>query len=101
VRLTHSTKRVLHVFLDAPSEEVYGFELARASALPSGPIYPILRRLENAGLLSSRWEVVAESEEARPRRRYYRLTGEGRRVARTATAPDAPALRLLNPGWGG
>lgn len=99
MRLTHSTKRVLHVFLDAPSDEVYGFELANAAGLPSGTIYPILRRLEKEGLLSSRWETIRESAEGRRRRCYYRLTGEGRRVARTATAPEAPALRLLSPGW--
>ena len=44
--------------------------------LPEGTIYPALHRLERAGLLSSRWEVV----EGR-RRRVYALSRKGREVA--------------------
>jgi DNA-binding PadR family transcriptional regulator len=97
--VSHHTKLLLSVLLDAPGEESYGFELSQASGLPSGTIYPILRRLEDRGLLTSRWELLEESKEGRRRRRYYRLTGEGDRVARTTIAAQAPALRLLVPGW--
>jgi len=97
--MTHQTKLLLSVLLDAPGEESYGFELSQASGLPSGTIYPILRRLEDRGVLASRWEFLDESKEGRRRRRYYRLTGQGERVARTAIAAQAPALRLLVPGW--
>ena len=99
VRVSHQTKLVLQVFLDAPSDETYGFEIARAAGLPAGTIYPILRRLENAGWIDSRWEEIDESEEGRRRRRYYRLTGEGRRAAQAAVADQTPALRMLVPGW--
>ncbi len=99
VRISHQTKLVLQVLLDAPSEETYGFELSSASGLPAGTVYPILRRLEEAGYVSGRWEEIDESEHGRRRRRYYRLTGEGRRRAREVTAEEAPALRLLVPGW--
>lgn len=44
--------------------------------LPEGTIYPALHRLERAGLLSSRWEVV----EGR-RRRVYALSRSGREAA--------------------
>jgi PadR family transcriptional regulator, regulatory protein PadR len=40
--------------------------------LPEGTVYPALHRLENTGLLDSRWEVVAGR-----RRRLYRLTPAG------------------------
>jgi PadR family transcriptional regulator, regulatory protein PadR len=41
-----------------------------------GSLYPILCRLESRGLISGRW--VEKSGERR--RRYYRLTSEGRKV---------------------
>ena len=44
--------------------------------LPEGTIYPALHRLEEAGLLSSRW-VTAESGR---RRRVYALTRQGTRA---------------------
>src|SRR5260370_41331111 len=48
----------------------------RALDLPEGTIYPALHRLEQAGLLSSRW-VVAESGR---QRRVYALTRRGERA---------------------
>jgi len=44
--------------------------------LPEGTIYPVLHRLERAGLLSSRW---ADSQTGR-KRRVYTLTPRGRRA---------------------
>src|SRR5258706_5106045 len=44
--------------------------------LPGGPIYPVLHRLEEAGLLASRW-TTAESGR---RRRVYSLTKRGSRA---------------------
>jgi Predicted transcriptional regulators len=43
--------------------------------LPTGTIYPALRRLEQAGLISGTWDTTA----SRPRRT-YRLTAAGRRA---------------------
>jgi DNA-binding PadR family transcriptional regulator len=43
--------------------------------LPTGTIYPALRRLERAGYVSSEWDTVNGRE-----RRTYRLTGGGRRA---------------------
>lgn len=92
------TRLVFQAFLDAPSEETYGFALAEATGLPSGSLYPILRRLEDEGFIEGRWDVVDAGPQRR-RRRYYRLTGEGARAARAATAEQRDALRLLSPGW--
>lgn len=57
----------------------YGFEIMRAAHLPSGTVYPLLRRLEAEGLLESRWEDAEQAHaEGRPPRRYYSATPEGR-----------------------
>jgi DNA-binding PadR family transcriptional regulator len=43
--------------------------------LPTGTIYPALRRLEQAGLITGSWSVVAGRQ-----RREYRLTAAGTRA---------------------
>ena len=65
--------------LSAISRSVrYGFDIMDATDLPSGTVYPILRRLEDDGLAKSRWEREgAARREQRPPRRYYELTGAG------------------------
>ena len=71
----------------------HGFGLARAmreqrgsrALTAHGTLYKALGRLEEFGLLASRWED-AEAAEGRPRRRLYELTGEGARVAEHAAA---------------
>ena len=56
----------------------HGFEIMDVTALPSGTVYPLLRRLEGEGLVSSRWEKPAVARrEQRPPRRYYQLTAAG------------------------
>lgn len=92
-------KRVLQALLDAPAGSAYGFELARTTGLPTGSIYPILRRLEQARWIRSWAEEIDESREGRRRRRYYELTGVGRNAAFELTAGESEALRILNPGW--
>jgi len=63
----------------------YGFEIMDTTGLASGTVYPILRRLEDAGLLSARWERTADAhDEQRPPRRYYQITGAGSRALRDA-----------------
>ena len=46
-----------------------------ALALPTGTVYPALRRLERAGYVDSAWSTVSGRE-----RRTYRLTNAGRKV---------------------
>jgi PadR family transcriptional regulator, regulatory protein PadR len=53
-----------------------------------GTLYKALNRLEEFGLLTSRWEEAAAAE-GRPRRRLYELTGQGARVAERARADHA------------
>lgn len=57
----------------------FGFDVMDATGLPSGTIYPALRRLETLGYVESDWENDAQARKAnRPRRRYYTLTKTGR-----------------------
>jgi DNA-binding PadR family transcriptional regulator len=83
----------------------HGFGLARtmreqtgSRALTAhGTLYKALSRLEEFGLLTSRWEDAA-AVDGRPRRRLYELTGEGARVAASALAerPVAPLSRVTS-----
>ena len=63
----------------------YGFDIMAATGLPSGTVYPLLRRLERAGCVVARWEDERAAHRAgRPRRRHYRITAEGRQLLATA-----------------
>ena len=58
---------------------LYGFDISDITGLPSGTDYPALRRLEEAGYLTSKWEHPKISQaEPRPARKYYELTRPGR-----------------------
>jgi DNA-binding PadR family transcriptional regulator len=75
LNLTYPTALVLRALSEGCG---YGFDIMDASGLPSGTVYPALRRLERAGCVASRWEEgEAARREGRPARRYYRITGEG------------------------
>lgn len=72
IRMTYPTAAVLQA-LDRDLR--YGFEIAQATGLRRGTVYPILRRLEEAGLVTSAWEEPEQHrDEGRPPRKYYRLT---------------------------
>ena len=86
VRLTTTTKMVLKTLLDHGGE-LSGSQIrdkAHSWVLFSGTIYPILSRLERAGWLESRWEEIDPKEEKRPRKRFYRVTENGERLAKEA-----------------
>ncbi|MCF3960808.1 PadR family transcriptional regulator [Streptomyces fuscigenes] len=96
----------------AASGELHGFAVAKAAARPTGSVYPILARMEQAGWLESRWET-GHPDEGRPRRRFYSLTKDGAAASRAVVlerrgqlAPTRsrgrlrPALRLTSR-WGG
>jgi PadR family transcriptional regulator, regulatory protein PadR len=75
----------------------FGFEIMEATGLPSGTVYPALRRLERDGLVSSNWEAEAEAtKEQRPARRYYELTRAGKEAG-LAAAKRYPLLTRLLP----
>lgn len=60
--------------------ERYGYSLRQALSsvgveIDEGALYPMLRRLEGQGLLSSEWR-----EEDKRKKRFYRLSSEGEAV---------------------
>jgi PadR family transcriptional regulator PadR len=63
-------------------------ESASRALTGHGTLYKALSRLEEFGLLTSRWEDAAAAE-GRPRRRLYELTARGARVAEQARAETA------------
>ena len=89
VKLTRPLERVLRVLLADPAAEHYGYDLMKATRLPSGTLYPMLARLQQEGLVHSEWESQRPDAAGRPPRKYYRLTAEGARVARLELAQTA------------
>jgi DNA-binding PadR family transcriptional regulator len=86
VKLTPALERVLRVFLTDIAARQYGYDLMKAARLPSGTLYPMLARLQDEGLVTSRWEPQPEDAGGRPPRKYYQLTAEGARTARVELA---------------
>ena len=67
-------------------QEHYGYTLRKSLAeagleIEESTLYPLLRRLETQGLLTSEWR-----EEDRRRKRFYRLSPEGARIFRLLLA---------------
>ena len=75
---------VLSLLEDQPR---HGYDISKLIQIRSGGVlkfhvtslYPLLYRLEERNLITSRWVEKAEQR----RRRYYRLTAEGRKVLRS------------------
>jgi DNA-binding PadR family transcriptional regulator len=75
----------------------YGFEIMRVTALKSGTVYPLLRRLEAGGLVQSNWEKTDQAfDEGRPARRYYEPTPAGERALSEALQRLAAQRHLLD-----
>jgi PadR family transcriptional regulator, regulatory protein PadR len=61
-------------------QEHYGYTLRKALAghglaIDESTLYPLLRRLESQGLLTSEWR-----EEEKRNKRFYRLSGDGEQM---------------------
>jgi PadR family transcriptional regulator PadR len=82
----------------------HGFGLAQTmreqsgsrSLTAHGTLYKALGRLEDFGLLTSRWENAAAAE-GRPRRRLYELTRQGAHAAEQAHARKADKATGRSP----
>lgn len=88
-RMTLNRQKVVLALLQGKR---YGFEIASAAGMPTGSVYPVLAWLEAELLVSSCWEENAAHEMGRPRRRYYELTGSGRRAAARVVAETAERI---------
>ena len=75
-RFSPQTLAALAVLAEAGAGWRYGLELAAATGLKSGSLYPILIRLAERGLLESCWQEP--DRPGRPPRHAYRLTAAGR-----------------------
>lgn len=95
MKLTGPLERVLRAFLADPAAPRYGYDLMKASGLPSGTLYPMLSRLQEQGLVSSAWEPAEPG--GRPPRRYYRLTDEGIETGRQELARAGGGRRGARP----
>jgi DNA-binding PadR family transcriptional regulator len=74
----------------------FGFDIMEVTGLPSGTVYPALRRLEALQLVRSDWEKDDKArKEGRPRRRYYELTPAGKRQLAEAEARFHAVGRLF------
>jgi DNA-binding PadR family transcriptional regulator len=93
-KLSHTAAMVLQAI---HAGYVYGFSLMEMTGLPSGTVYPAMRRLERDGLIQSQWEqqAIAEAEQ-RPQRKYYKLTRAGKATL-LASQKRYPLLTKLMP----
>jgi DNA-binding PadR family transcriptional regulator len=75
----------------------YGFSIMEMTGLPSGTVYPAMRRLERDELIRSQWErqSIADAEQ-RPPRKYYKLTAAGI-TSLEASRKRYPLLERLIP----
>lgn len=94
VKLSHTAALILRT-VDCGYR--YGFDIMDVTGLPSGTVYPALRRLERDGLVAGKWEdeSIALAEE-RPARRYYRTTRAGRQSL-VLLIERYPLLEKLTP----
>jgi len=80
----------------AGTDWLYGLELAGRTGLKSGSLYPILIRLDDRGLVESRW--IEAATPGRPPRHAYRILPAGRQALaeaeRAAAASARPRERL-------
>jgi PadR family transcriptional regulator PadR len=94
VKLSHSAALILRTI---ECGYRYGFDVMEVTGLPSGTVYPALRRLERDGLIAARWEDEAAAfAEQRPARRYYRVTRSGKQSL-VRLVEKYPLLEKLTP----
>lgn len=96
IRVTHATALILQALA---SGSRHGFQVMEVTGLPSGTVYPVLRRLEKELAVDSEWEDADEASAAgRRRRRVYGLTDSGQLLAERARQRLAATQRLLADG---
>ncbi len=93
-KLSHTAAMILHAI---GAGYGYGFSVMETTGLPSGTVYPALRRLERDDLIRSHWEKqsIADAEQ-RPPRKYYKLTSGGKATL-DASLKRYPLLARLIP----
>jgi PadR family transcriptional regulator PadR len=93
-KLSHTAALILQA---VESGFMYGFSIMEATGLPSGTVYPAMRRLERDRLIASRWEKQSVADaEGRPPRKYYKVTADGKSTL-AAARKRYPLLARLAP----
>lgn len=68
------------------NKELSGLQIVESTAntngksLDIGSIYPVFQKLEERGLIKSRWGTERSNDRGGARKRYYRLTQSGEKV---------------------
>src|SRR5882757_5935618 len=93
-KLSHTAAMILQA---VNAGYIYGFSVMEMTGLPSGTVYPAMRRLERDDLIRSHWEQqsIADAEQ-RPLRKYYKVTRSGRATLE-ASHKRYPLLARLIP----
>jgi PadR family transcriptional regulator PadR len=93
-KLSHTAALILKA---VSAGYIYGFSVMEMTGLPSGTVYPAMRRLERDGLIQSKWEAenIAANEQ-RPPRKYYKLTRSGKSTLE-ASLRRYPLIEKLIP----
>ena len=94
IRITHATALILQALA---AGRRHGFQIMEVSGLPSGTVYPVLRRLEREGAVESEWESAEHAKAAARRaRRIYRRTEPGILLAERARQRLAATRQVLS-----
>jgi DNA-binding PadR family transcriptional regulator len=93
-KLSHTAAMILQTI---QAGHGYGFSVMETTGLPSGTVYPALRRLERDGLIRSQWEAQSIADAGqRPARKYYKITRSGKGTLE-ASQKRYPLLAKLIP----
>ena len=77
-RLSHTAALILKALKEGYA---YGFDIMDVTGLPSGTVYPALRRMEANELIEGAWESEEKAaRDDRPARRYYKVSRDGKQA---------------------
>ena len=95
-KLSHTSAMILQAI---HAGYVYGFSIMEMTGLPSGTVYPALRRLERDEMIRSQWEKqsIADAEQ-RPPRKYYNMTAAGKTTLESSRKRYPLLERLIPTG---
>ncbi|MEV0347815.1 helix-turn-helix transcriptional regulator [Nonomuraea sp. NPDC050680] len=100
-RIMQPTLDVLEALVRAyeDNEQIHGWAIMKAAHRAGPTVYKVLDRIEVAGMITGEWEELGPDRPG-PRRRFYRLTGEGIRAARALIAERRPSAAKPRPAFG-
>jgi PadR family transcriptional regulator, regulatory protein PadR len=84
IRLNEIEEFILRALSNPLETELYGLQIVEAiesichRKVALGTLYPILHKLKDRKFVTSRWESENIEHRAGARRRYYRITSEGK-----------------------